>query len=263
MVGYHDFSEFYDRLMADVDYDERADYLLRLFERYGAHPHTVLDVACGSGSLCEALVKRGVDPIGVDGSGDMLIKAMEKPLLRDQQVLLLEQDMRQLDLYGTVDGAVCILDSVNHLCRTEGIKRFFSRLRLFVEPNGLFIFDVNTPYKHKQILGNNTFVLEDEELLCVWRNRLIAGTCEVDMTLDFFVQEEDGRYDRLTDTVRERAYSRRTLEQLLKTTGWDVLAVLANGTEDMPGDQCERWVFVARNNRTVEEATFKGETHKL
>lgn len=263
MVGYHDFSEFYDRLMTDVDYDGRADYLLRLFERYGIRPHTVLDIACGSGNLCEALVKRGIDPIGVDASGDMLMKAMEKPLLREKHLLLLEQDMRELDLYGTADGAVCTLDSVNHLCRTEDVKQFFSRLRLFVEPNGLFIFDVNTPYKHKHVLGDNTFVLEEEDLLCIWRNRFVASTCEVDITLDFFVQTGEGAYDRLTDTVRERAYSRRTLEQLLKTTGWDVLAVLADGTDSPPQDDCERWVFVARNIRTVEEATFKGERHRL
>lgn len=259
MSGYHDFSEFYDRLMTDVDYGARADELLRLFEQYHKRPDTVLDIACGSGSLCEALAERGIDPIGVDASAGMLMKAMEKPLLRQKRVLLLEQDMRELDLYGTADGAVCILDSVNHLCHTRDVQRFFSRLRLFVEPGGLFIFDVNTPYKHRQVLGDNTFVFEEDDLVCIWRNRFVEKTGEVDMALDFFVHEGDGAYYRMTDTVRERAYSRRTLEQLLKKTGWDVLAVLAENTGGEPTADCERWVFVARNNRTVEEATFKGD----
>ncbi len=256
MSGYQDFSEFYDRLMADVDYDNLADDLLRLFKRYDGHmPLSLLDIACGSGSLCESLVQRGVDPIGVDASSAMLAKAVEKPVLREKQVLLLQQDMRELDLYGTADGAVCILDSINHLCRSADVARFFSRLRLFVKPGGLFIFDVNTPYKHRQVLGDNAFVFEEEDLVCVWRNRYIPKTKETDMALDFFVQRDDGAYYRVSDTVRERAYSRRTLERLLKQTGWDLLAVLGDGTETEPTADCERWIFVTRNNRTVEEAT--------
>ena len=252
--GYRDFSEFYDRLMTDVDYDGYADYLLRLFERYGTRQQTVLDIACGSGNLCEALVRRGVDPVGVELSEDMLQKAMEKPLLTENGVLLLCQDMCELDLYGTADAAVCVLDSINHLCNVEDVRRFFTRLRLFVEPNDLLIFDVNTPYKHRQVLGDNAFVFEQEDFLCVWRNNYRPRTNEVLMSLDFFVEEEDGSYTRFADTVRERAYSRRTLEQLLEQTGWDLLAVLAERTEEQPQEDCERWVFVARNNRTVEEA---------
>lgn len=254
MGGYHEFSEFYDRLMTDVDYDGYAAYLFRLFERFGQRPNTVLDVACGSGSLCEALLRQGVDPIGVDVSAEMLQKAMTKPLLQDNRVLLLQQDMRELDLYGTADGAVCVLDSINHLCRLSDVERFFRRLRLFVEPGGLFIFDVNTPYKHKQVLGNNAFVFEEENFLCIWRNRLIEKTCEVDMMLDFFVRGGESDYERLSDTVRERAYSRRTLENLLKATGWNVLAVLAEQSEEKPTSTCERWVFVVKNNRSVAEA---------
>lgn len=257
MNGYQDFSQFYDCLMADVDYDGYADYLLRLFERFsGCRPHTVLDVACGSGSLCEALVAHGVDPIGVDVSETMLMSARQKPVLQEHNVLLLQQDMRELDLYGTADGAVCVLDSVNHLCNTADIAQFLRRLRLFVNPGGLFIFDVNTPYKHREVLGSNAFVFEEENFVCVWRNRFVEKSCEVDMLLDFFVETEDGAYERLTDTVRERAYSRRTLEKLLKETGWDCLAVLAHNTENEPAADCERWVIVARNNRSVEEATF-------
>ncbi len=260
MSGYHDFSQFYDRLMTDVDYDGYAEYLLSLFDRYGSRPKTVLDIACGSGSLCEAFVKRGVDPIGIDSSEDMLFFAQDKPLLQQNDVLLLQQDMREMDLYGTADGAVCVLDSLNHLRNTEDVATVLRRLRLFVEPGGLFVFDVNTPYKHREVLGNNAFVFEEDEFVCVWRNRFNEKTCTVDMLLDFFVETETGEYARLTDTVRERAYSRRTWENLLAQTGWDCVAVLAYNTMDTPDDTCERWVFVAKNNRTIEEATFKGDS---
>lgn len=251
MSGYQAFSEFYDRLMTDVDYRSRAEYLVSLFERHGARPQTVLDVACGSGSLCQEFLRLGVDPIGVDGSADMLAKAGEKLCGR---VLLLQQDMRNLDLYGMVDGAVCTMDSVNHLCKTGDVQRFFERVRLFVEPGGLFIFDVNTVYKHRHILANQVFVAEESDVMCVWRNRLIQSTNEVEMLLDFFAEEEDGTYSRFCDTVRERAYSKRTLCRLLQKTGWDCLAIYADMTTDEPSPDCQRLVFVARNNRTVEQA---------
>lgn len=260
MSGYQDFSQFYDCLMADVDYEGYADYLLRLFERFsGRRPNSLLDIACGSGSLCEALIKRGVDPIGIDASESMLLAAREKPVLQANDVLLLQQDMCELDLYGTADGAVCVLDSLNHLPDTAAVSRFLRRLRLFVEPGGLFVFDVNTPYKHREVLGNNAFVFEQDGFVCVWRNRFAEKTCAVDMLLDFFVETETGEYERLCDHVRERAYSRRTWEKLLADAGWDTLAVFAHGTEVVPDTNCERWVFVARNNRSVEEATFKGD----
>lgn len=163
--------------------------------------------------------------IGVDGSEDMLALAGEKAARAGRSLLFLRQDMRCLDLYGTVEGAVCVLDSLNHLLRTADIRAVLRRLRLFLEPGGLFVFDVNTPYKHRVVLGDNAFVLEDEDVVCVWRNRYIPRTCEVAMTLDFFVPAGEGRYDRLTDEVRERAYAGTTLRRLLEEEGFETLAV--------------------------------------
>ncbi len=251
MNGYQAFSEYYDRLMHDVEYPRRAEYLLSLFEQHGSRPQTILDVACGSGSLCREFLRLGVDPIGVDGSAPMLAKAATK---LSGKALLLQQDMRELDLYGMADGAVCTMDSVNHLCKTSDVLRFFRRLRLFVQPGGLFIFDVNSVYKHREVLGNRVFVAEEPGVLCVWRNRLVSRTNEVEMLLDFFAEEPDGSYSRFCDTVRERAYSQRVLSRLLNEAGWDCLAVYGDLTTEKPAPNCERWVFVARNNRTVEQA---------
>lgn len=255
MSGYRDFADFYDRLMTDVDYNARADYLLYLFQKHdGKLPATVLDVACGSGALCEALQKRGIDPIGVDASETMLAKAAERFAESSTEILLLKQDMRELDLYGTVDGAVCVLDSVNHLCTTKDVKRFFERLRLFVKPNGLFVFDVNTPYKHREVLADNAFVFEQEEFVCVWQNHYAPRTAQTEMWLDFFVEEEDGRYCRLSDTVKERAYTEKTLRRLLAETGWTTEAVYDDMLTEEPSDDSERMVFVVRSTRTEEEA---------
>lgn len=248
MNGYHALADCYDHLM-EVDYDERADYLLSLFQKYGHSPRTLLDLACGSGSLMQALNVRTVETIGVDLSEEMLSIAAEKC----PDSLLLCQDMRALDLYDVVDGAVCTLDSLNHLLKTADIAAVLARLRLFIAPGGLLIFDVNTPFKHRCVLGNHTFVLEDGGVMCVWQNRFNEKTCTVHMELDFFEELEDGLYERTSDTVRERAYSMTTWEKLLREAGFDMLAVYDDLTLEAPPETAERWVIVAKNNRPAED----------
>ena len=249
MSGYRVLSEVYDRLM-EVDYAARADYLLSLFRRHGGKYGTLLDLCCGSGSLTVELMRRGCDMVAVDGSEEMLAQAADKTAAAGLSPLLLCQDMRELDLYGTVDGAVCTLDSFNHLLKTADIAETLRRLSLFIEPGGLLVFDVNTPYKHREVLRDNAFVYEQPGLLCSWRNRWIPRTCEVQMLLDIFLEREDGLYERLEDEVRERAYSEHTWRQLLKNAQFTPLAVYGDMTADAPGKTEERWVFVARNDTT-------------
>lgn len=252
MSGYGDFAAFYDALTADVDYAAWADYLLAVFARHGGKARQVLDLACGSGSLAIELAARGVDVIGVDGSQDMLAIAREKAEDAAADSMFLCQDMRELDLYGTVDGAVCMLDSLSHLCDSKDVAEVLRRLGLFIEPNGLFVFDVNTPYKHREVLGDNAFVFEEDEFVCVWRNRFLPARCEVAMQLDFFL-EEDGVYTRYTDTVREHAYSMATWKKLLEQAGFDLLCVYGERNFDAPTADAERWVFVARNRAVNQQ----------
>ncbi len=247
MNGYGVFAAFYDALTGDVDYAAWADYLLALFARYGSHPHTVLDLACGSGSLSLELTQRGAEVIGVDGSPEMLATAREKAADAERDILFLCQDMCCLDLYGTVDGAVCLLDSLSHVLETADLQEIFRRLGLFIAPDGLLIFDVNTPHKHEVTLGDNDFVLEEEEFLCTWRNRYLPSRREVAMELDFFLRREDGGYDRYTDRVRERAYSMQTWKNLLAQAGFDLLGVYGEQSIEPPAADADRWVFVARN----------------
>ena len=241
MNGYAELATFYDRLMT-VDYGAKAAYWLELFDRYGKRPQTLLDIACGSGNLTAPLAANGIGMIGLDLSADMLALAAEK--LPD--TLFLQQDMREMELGTTVSGAVCALDSINHLRRTADVKAVFASAARAIEKGGLFVFDVNTPYKHSAVLGDNAFVFEEEDFTCVWQNRLFENTMEVDMWLDFFVECPDGRYERLSDHVRERAYSERTLRKLLGETGFSVLAVLDEATDAPPTATTERWVIVAQ-----------------
>lgn len=249
MSGYAALAEFYDRLMGETDYEGRASYLLQVMAYHGlSHPEMLLDLACGSGNLTVVLAEMGIDMIGVDGSGDMLAKAQMKPQTFENPILYLQQDMRELDLYGTVNGAVCGLDGLNHLLSTADIKKVLQRLRLFIEPGGLFVFDANTVYKHREVLANNAFVFEEADFMCVWQNRLLPRTCEVDMQLDFFVDNGEG-YDRYTDEVRERAYSVSTWKRMLQECGFDLLAVYGDMTMDPPSEDEERIVLVAQNRK--------------
>lgn len=251
MSGYGALASYYDRLMTDVDYNKRAEYLLGLMARHGCpRPKTLLDLACGSGNLTGQLARRGIDMIGVDGSADMLAEAQAKQP-DGGSILYLQQDMRQLDLYGTVSGAVCALDSLNHICCTSDLREIFRRLALFVEPGGLLVFDVNTPYKHRIVLADNAFVFEEDDFFCVWRNRLLPRTCEVDMQLDFFVRSSVG-YNRLTDHIRERAYTPATWRRLLENAGFEWLALYGDMTVLPPAEREERVVIVAKNRKETK-----------
>ena len=159
MAGYEEaFARYYDSLTADVDYRAKGEYLKKLAEKHGGRFRLVLDLACGTGSLAVSLARQGVEVIAVDGSQEMLAQAMSKSAGLVPPILYLCQEMTGLDLYGTVDTTLCTLDSLNHLPGKEAIGEVFHRVWLFTEPGGLFLFDMNTPEKHKNRLGGSTFV---------------------------------------------------------------------------------------------------------
>ena len=187
MSGYRAFAAFYDRLTRDVNYPKRAEYIPRFLKgtiRRANLRFCLIWHAAPAVSRLE-LAARGFEIIGVDSSVEMLSIASAKASDAGPPLMLVCQDMRGLDLYGTVDGAVCLLDSLNHLCSTRELAEVFKRLFLFVKPGGLLGFDVNTKHKHHNVLGDNSFVFEEEDFVCIWRNRLNKRTCEVDMQLDF------------------------------------------------------------------------------
>lgn len=244
MNAYENFSEYYDLLTGDVDYPGRTDYLCALFRRHDRLPSLLLDMACGTGGFSLEFAARGMEVIGVDPSVSMLSLARDKADRANLPVLFLCQPAGELDLYGTVDGAVCCLDSISHIIDYEELCRSFSRISLFLEPGRLFLFDVNTPYKHREILGNNSFVYDLDEVFCVWQNRLCENDI-VDIQLDFFCPDGE-RYLRKTDCFSERAYSEKQLETALSQAGFRLEAVYGDLTEEAPGPDSERNIYVAR-----------------
>ena len=162
MDSYGFFARYYDGLMTDAQYSERCAYILELLKRHNHDPGITLDLACGTGALTRELYKCGVDVYGVDASEEMLTEAVQKNCEEGINILYLCQKMQELDLYGTIDTCVCTLDSINHLTEVEDVAAAFDRVGLFMNKDGLFVFDVNTVYKHREVLADNAFVFENE-----------------------------------------------------------------------------------------------------
>ena len=249
MREYNVFAPYYDVLTQNVEYQKRCDYLEALMRRCGCEkPELMLDLACGTGSMTLELAKRGYDVIGVDASENMLSVAQQKALEAGQNILFLRQKMQRLDLYGTIDVAICTLDSINHLLSPEDVRKTFRKVSLFMNPGGFFFFDVNTEYKHETVLGDNTFVYETDEVFCVWQNSYRSEEKITHIQLDFF-EKQDELYQRRTETFSERAYSQSELCEWLQEAGFEVLEILQEQAFTPPTKVAQRVVFAARKVR--------------
>lgn len=247
MAYEYTFASVYDIFTEGVNYSERADYICRIFSENGISEGTVLDVACGTGSLSECFLKKGYDVIASDISVEMLNIAREKLAAYEEHALIVCQDMRDLDLYGTVDCAVCALDSVNHIITKDEIEDVFSGLGMFIRPGGILVFDVNTIYKHREILSGNTFVYEDDNnAFLVWQNSECDSDDIIDMCVDVFKKNINGSYDRFTDYITERAYPTDFFVQMLEKYGFCDICVYGDMKFMKPDNNEERIYFSAR-----------------
>ena len=245
MSSYAAFADYYDTLQK-TDYDAYADYLCALLKKLDHESGITLDLACGTGSLTLALHDRGFDVYGIDGSPDMLSVAQQKAIEQGKQILFLCQKMQKIDLYGTVNTVFCALDSVNHMTAEQDVQKTFGRVSLFLEPGGYFIFDVNTVYKHAEVLADNTFVYDTEQVFCVWQNQYRGEEKHlVDIYLDFF-EQEDRVYYRSSEQFQERAYPVEMLQEMLKNAGLETAAIYDEMSFDTPKADSQRLVFVAR-----------------
>ena len=241
---YQAFASHYDLLTGEINYPARGAYFDRLLRRYlpeTDEPPILLDLGCGTGSLSVVMSGLGYDVIGVDQSPDMLMEALGK----GKEVQYICQEFTALDLYGTVSATVCALDCINHLPSAEAVCETFRRVSLFTEQGGLFLFDVNTPYKHREVLANHTFVYDLPDVYCVWQNTTDPDTLTTEISLDFFVPDGESYY-REEESFCERCWQQELLERLLAETGFELLAIYAADTEQPLGESDQRAVYLAR-----------------
>ncbi len=245
MKTYKSFAAHYDSLTQNVDYAALCEHYTALISQYGNGGNLVLDLACGTGSLSVLLAKSGYDVIGVDASEEMLSLAMNK-IESFGNPIFLNQIMQELDLFGTIDAAICSLDSINHLTTESDVKKAIEKVSLFLNPNGLFIFDINTLYKHREILGNNTFVYDTDDVYCVWQNSYNDKNGQIDISLDFFSQDNSGKYTRSCENFGEYYYSDEFLMQTLEVNSLKCIVKLDDFTQNPAKNDSQRVLYVCR-----------------
>ena len=245
---YGNLAPFYDKFNKDIDYSAWADFIERLIAQNYTEgkPELVLDLACGTGSMTLELASRGYDMTGVDYSPEMLDEARSRAEKRGLDVLWLCQDMREFELYGTVDVTVCCLDSINHLTSSRDLGKCLSLVHNYLIPNGLFIFDINGRYKFENVYSDLTYACEDGGAVCIWQNYYNNNNGMCDFYITLFSECEDGRYERSDEVQREKMYTVKQMRAYIAEAGFELCGIFGGFDFSEPEDDCERWYVVAR-----------------
>lgn len=254
MEAYTGFAQVYDTFMDNVPYEEWADYYKEILREHGIMDGIVLDLGCGTGSMTELLAEQGYDMIGVDNSEEMLDLAMEKRAASGQDILYLLQDMRKFGLYGTVRAVISACDSVNYLTEPGDLVKVFSLVNNYLDPGGLFLFDFNTEYKYRELLGDTTIAENREECSFIWENYydLQERINEYDLTI--FVREGE-LYRKFEETHFQRGYTVSEVADALREAGLELVALYDDFTREEPGEDSARVCVVARECRKCCEVS--------
>lgn len=249
MEAYTSFAEVYDTFMDNVPYEEWAEYLAELLQEYDIEEGLVLDLGCGTGSLTEILAAKGYDMIGADGSAEMLEIAMEKKAQSGHDILYLLQDMREFELYGTVRAVVSVCDCVNYITDEKELEQVFRLVNNYLDPEGIFIFDFNTEYKYKEILGEQTIAEDREDCSFIWDNYYYEDESMNEYELTLFIKEQDSNlYRKYQEMHYQKAYTLDAMRELVEWSGLEFLTAYDAYTRKAPTETSERICVVAREH---------------
>lgn len=247
MDAYTSFASVYDTFMDNIPYEEWAEYLIGLLNEYGIHDGLVADLGCGTGNMTELLSAAGYDMIGIDNAEEMLEIAMEKKAISGSDILYLLQDMREFELYGTVGAVVSICDSMNYITEEEDLREVFRLVNNYLDPKGIFIFDFNTEYKYKDVLGDQTIAEDREDCSFIWDNYYYEEEKMNEYELSLFIREgNDGLYRKYQETHYQRAYDLKTIQKLIEASGLEYITAYDAFTKDAPNEKSERIYVIAR-----------------
>lgn len=240
-------ASFYDSLNSSVDYKGLYRFVESVFHEQGIKKGSMLlDLACGTGVLTVPFAKAGYDMIAVDLSEDMLMAARDRSDEEEVYPLYLCQDMRELDLYGTVDGGYCCLNSLNYLTNARELATVFDRLKYFIAPGGVFVFDVNTAYKFLNTYADKTYIYDEEEVYCIWQNHTEASPLSSEFELTFFTPDGKGRYRRSSETQRQVYFSPEEITRAYEKAGFETVGIYGSTKRDAPKDTDEALYFVIK-----------------
>ena len=245
MSSYNGLAGSYDAMMTDASYLKRVNWLERLFRKSAIPVRSVLDLACGTGTVSCLLAERGYQVIATDGSEEMLTQAMLKAaMLEECAPVFLHQTMPKLRLLEPVDAAVSTIDSLNYLTRERDIRETFKRVYQWLKPGGQFIFDVNTPYKLRR-MDRQMYMDETEDTFCVWRTFFSERTQICTYQVDLFQELEDGTWERSFEEHREKAWTMEQLRDFLEDAGFAKITVTGDLTARAPKETEDRWLIRA------------------
>ena len=247
MEAYTSFAAVYDTFMDNIPYEEWEKYLKSLLYEYGVREGLVLELGCGTGNMTEILAQSGYDMIGVDNAEEMLEIAIEKRMKSGLDILYLQQDMREFELYGTVKAIVSVCDSVNYILEEEELEEVFRLVNNYLDPGGVFIFDFNTVYKYREILGDQTIAENREECSFIWDNYYYEEERINEYELSLFIREEDSElYRKYQETHFQKAYDLETMKRLITQSGLEYITAYDAFTKEAPTRVCERIYVIAR-----------------
>jgi len=244
--AYSGFADVYDLFMDDIPYREWAAYVTGLLRSRGIEDGLVLELGCGTGTFTELLAQAGYDMTGIDSSVEMLEAAAAKKEASGADILYLAQDMREFELYGTMRAVVSVCDSMNYITQEEELKKVFSLVNNFLDPGGVFIFDMKTPYYFREEMGDCVIAENREEASLIWENTYYEEEKMNEYDLTLFIKRSDGYFERRTETHLQRAYETEQVVSLLKEAGLAVEAVYDELTQEAPGPDSGRIYFIAR-----------------
>lgn len=243
MSSYFELSRFYDELTEkNISYTKRADYFDKIIRKFMDSPKTLLDIGCGTGKMCELMSKKGYSVIGSDISVEMLSVARQNS---EGNVFYICQDMRKISLINPVDVVISTLDSINHLLTQNDVKACFKSVFDNLNSGGLFVFDMNTIYKHSTVMGNNSFVYDTNSVYLVWSSFYDETEYKNEIVIDIFEKQGDAYY-RSGESFYERAYPMYWVKETLEDTGFTVLGIYDADTENDASPEKERYIYIAR-----------------
>ncbi len=249
MDAYTGFAKVYDEFMDDTPYELWAENLKQYLKSHGIADGLLLELGCGTGKFTELLYQAGYDMIGIDNSWEMLDLAREYAAeLQDEKTLYLLQDMREFELYGTIRAIVSVADSMNYITEFEDLVQVFKLCNNYLDPKGLLIFDLKTPYFYQEILGDTVIADNREEASLIWENYYYVHEKMNEYVLTIYQKESDGRYARLEETHYQRAYSIDEVKKALKMAGMDFIEALDAETMGKVHRESERIYIVAKEN---------------
>ena len=247
MDAYTSFASVYDTFMDNIPYEEWAEYLVNLLKEYRINDGLVLDLGCGTGNMTELLATAGYDMIGVDNAEEMLEIAMEKREKSGHDILYLLQDMREFELYGTVKAIVSICDSINYITEKEDLLEVFRLANNYLDPKGIFIFDFNTVYKYREVLGNQTIAEDREDCSFIWDNYYYEDEQINEYELSLFIKEQDSDlYRKYQEMHYQKAYDLDTIKGLVEQSGLEYITAYDAFTRNQPTVESERVYVIAR-----------------